>query len=65
FVNGECFGGERINRQINEMIRAAAEAVTNFVPKSSLRFRAPFVFKARDETHAEREMRLMLEALCK
>lgn len=65
FLNGESFCGQRINRQVNEMIRAAAEAVTNFVPKSSLRFRAPFVFTARDESHAEREMRLMLEALAK
>ncbi len=65
FLNGESFYGERINRQVNEMIRAAAEAVTNFVPKSSLRFRAPYVFTARDESHAEREMRLMLESLAK
>ena len=65
FLNGEYYSGERINRQVNEMIRAAAEAVTNFVPKSTMRFRAPYVFTARDENHAEREMRLMLEALAK
>ena len=65
FLGGEYFCGERITRQVNEMIRAAAEAVTNFVPKSPLRFRAPFVFKARDETRSEREMRLMLETISK
>lgn len=65
FLGGEHFCGDRVNGLVNEVIRAAAEAVTHFVPNSPLRFRAPFVFKARDETNAEREMRLMLEALSK
>ena len=65
FIAGESFSSPRINCLVNEMIRAAADAVTRFVPAWPLGFREPFVLEARAETEEERETRLMLESLSK
>lgn len=65
FIAGESLSGPRVNRLVNEMIRAAADAVMNFVPAWPLGFREPFVLEARAETEEERETRLMLESLSK
>lgn len=65
FLNRESFSGQRVNRLVNQMIQAAAEAVMNYVPESPLKFREPFVFEARAETEEEKEIRELLECLSK